>query len=65
MLVETAAGWFDSLAQDIQNDWGQLKTAFLARYTTPEFMKYKHANELFNHKQEKKSVDDYIAHCNV
>ena len=25
-------------------------------------MKYKHAHEVFNHKQENKSVDDYLAH---
>ena len=62
MLVDTAAEWFDSLQQGTQDNWGNLKTAFLTRYTTPEFMKYKHAHELFNHKQENKSVDDYLAH---
>ena len=45
LLTESAAVWFDSLQQGTQNDWTSLKTAFLARYTTPEFMKYKHANE--------------------
>jgi len=62
MLVDTAAEWFDSLQQATQDNWGNLKTAFLTCYTTPEFMKYKHAHELFNHKQESKSLDDYLAH---
>ena len=62
MLIDSAAMWFDSLTPEIQNDWGQLKAAFLARYTTPKFMKYKRANELFNFKQDTKSVDDYCAH---
>jgi len=62
MLIDTAAEWFDSVPQATQNNWDNLKAAFLQRYTTPEFMKYKHAHKLFNHKQEGKSVDDYLAH---
>jgi len=62
MLTDSAAVWIDSLSQDIRDDWDQLKTAFLARYTTPEFLKYKHANDLFNYKQESKSVDDYTTY---
>jgi len=54
--------WFDSLEVAIQQDWTQLKAAFLARYTTPEFMKYKHATELFNSKQDERSVDDFCAY---
>ena len=62
MLTDTAAVWIDSLSQDTRNDWDALKTAFLARYTTPEFLKYKQANDLFNYKQDTKSVDDYTAY---
>jgi len=62
LLTEIAAVWLDSLQEATQNDWTQLKTAFLARYATPEFMKYKHANELFNFKQGDRSVDDFCAY---
>jgi len=62
LLVECAAVWFDSLEVAIRQDWTQLKAAFLARYTTPEFMKYKHATELFNSKQGERSVDDFCAY---
>ena len=62
LLAESAAVWFDSLQQATQNDWQLLKAAFLARYTTPEFLKYKHANELFNSKQGDRSVDDFCAY---
>jgi len=41
LLVECAAVWFDSLEEAIQHDWTQLKAAFLARYTSPDLMKYK------------------------
>jgi len=61
MLVDSAAVWFDSLTQAKRDDWEALKAEFLKRYTTPEFLKYKHANDLFNCKQETKSVDDYTA----
>jgi len=61
MLVDSAAVWLDSLTQAIGDDWEVLKREFLKRYTTPEFLKYKHANDLFNCKQETKSVDDYTA----
>ena len=62
LLVECAAVWFDSLEVAIRQDWTQLKAAFLARCTTPEFMKYKHATELFNSKQGERSVDDFCAY---
>jgi len=65
VLIDSAALWFDSLTADVQNDWGQLKAAFLARHTTPEFMKYKHANGLFNCKQDTKSVDDFCAYMQI
>jgi len=62
LLTECAAVWFESLEVAIQNDWTQLKAAFLAHHATPEFMKYKHANELFNSKQGDRSVDDFCAY---
>ena len=39
LLTERATVLFASLQQDTQNDWPSLKTAFLARYTRPEFIK--------------------------
>ena len=62
LLVECAAVWFNSLEEAIQHDWTQLKAAFLARYTTPEFMKYKYATELFNSKQGERPLDDFCAY---
>jgi len=61
VLTDSAAVWYDSLATDVTDDWTALKNAFKARYTTPEFMRYKHANDLFNSKQGDSSVDDYCA----
>ena len=61
VLTDSAAVWYDSLASTVTDDWDQTKEAFKARYTTPEFMKYQHANELFNTKQADSSVDDYCA----
>ena len=46
----------------VYNRTPRLKTAFLARFTTPEFMKYKHANELFNSKQGDRAADDFCAY---
>ena len=62
LLTDSAAVWYDSLEADIQTNWDNLKAAFLARYTTAEFLKYQHATELFNSKQGDKSVDDFCAH---
>ena len=61
VLTDSAAVWYDSLELAVVNDWNALKNAFKARYTTPEFMRYKHANDLFNTKQGDSSVDDYCA----
>ena len=44
--MDNAAVWYDSLDPA----------------TTLDFMKYKHGNDLFNYKQEDKSVYDYCAH---
>jgi len=38
-----------------------VKAAFETRYNPPGFMKYKHANDLFNKKQGSMSVDDFCA----
>jgi len=62
LMVGSAATWQDSLTDDVQNKWEALTDAFLTRYTTAEFLNYKNARELFNSKQEDKSVDDYYAH---
>ena len=62
LMVGSAATWLDSLPDDTRNNWEALKDAFLTRYTTAEFLNYKNARELFNSKQEDKSVDDYCAH---
>jgi len=51
-----------TLEDAIQNNWTKLMAAFLARYTTPQFMKYKHANKLFNSKEGDRSVDDFCAY---
>ena len=62
VLIDSTAVWYDSLEQATQNDSAALKTAILLRYSIPEFLKYKHGNDLFNHKQDSKSVDDYAAY---
>jgi len=62
LMVGSAATWLDSFSDDTRNNWETLKDAFLTRYTTAEFLNYKNARELFNSKQEDKSVDDYCAH---
>jgi len=61
LMTSLAATWLDSLSDDIRNDWGVLRDCFLTRYTTPEFLNYKNAHELFNSKQGTKSVDDFYA----
>jgi len=61
LMFGSAATWLDSLPHDIRSDWRVLKDCFLTRYTTPEFLNYKNAHELFNSKQGTKSVDDFCA----
>jgi len=55
LLVDSAAVWYDSLS----DTWAHVKTAFETRYNPPDFMKYQHANDLFNKKQGNMSVDDF------
>jgi len=62
VLVDSAVVWYDSLEETTRADWDRLRAAFLQRYTTPEFLKYKRANSLFKHKQECRTVDDYLAY---
>jgi len=61
LLVDSAASWLESVDAATANDWTALQAAFRARYTTASFLKYQHANELFNKKQDKESVDDFGA----
>ena len=60
-LVDSAAVWYDSLLDASRNTWVNLKAAFKTCYNPPEFTKYQHANDLFNTKQGKTSVDDFCA----
>ena len=59
LLTHSAAVWYDSLTNASTNTWVNLKAAFETRYNPPEFMKYRHANDLFNTKQRQTSVDDW------
>ena len=61
LLIDTASVWLDSLPSEISTDWGRLKAEFETRYNPPGFMKYQHANDLFNTKQGDMSVDDFCA----
>ena len=61
VLTDSAAVWYDSLPTATTNSWAQISEVFKSRYTTPEFMRYQHANDLFNTKQGQSSVDDYCA----
>jgi hypothetical protein len=61
LFEDAAADWFESLADGHKNNIGNLRTAFAARYQTPEALKFKSASEIFTRKQrEDESVDDYI-----
>jgi len=61
LLTDSAAVWYDSLTNASTNTWVNLKAAFETRYNPPEFMKYRHANDLFNTKQGETSVDHFCA----
>jgi len=61
LLVDSVAVWLESVDVATANDWEALQEAFKVRYTTASFLKYHHANELFNKKQDKESVDDFCA----
>jgi len=55
------AVWYDSLSEDNTDTWAHAKTAFKTRYNPPDFMKYQHANDLFNKNQGDMSVDGFCA----
>jgi len=59
LLVDSAGSWLESVDAATADDWTALQAAFKSRYTTASFLKYQHANELFNKKQDKESVDDF------
>ena len=62
LLVDGAATWLDSQPAEVTTAWEALKTTFLARYSIPEFMRFKGAKELFNMKQQlSQSCDDFLA----
>jgi len=61
LLTEAAATWLDSLTGEPVASRTNLKAAFTARYTTPAFMKFKSAKDLFNTKQGQMTMDDYHA----
>jgi len=65
LLVDSAASWLESVDAATANDWTALQAAFKERYTTASFLKYQHANELFNKKQEKESVADFVQKCKI
>ena len=63
LLVGSAATWLDSLPNETVTTWPSLKEAFLQRYLTPEFMRFKSAREMFSVKQlPTQSVDEFVAH---
>jgi len=54
--------WLDSQPADVTTTLEAFKTTFLARYSIPEFMRFKGAKELFNMKQQlSQSCDDFLA----
>ena len=59
LLVDSAGSKLESVDAATADDWTALQAAFKARYTTASFLKYQHANELFNRKQDEESVDDF------
>jgi len=61
LLTSSAAIWLENLPATTINSWEKVKAAFETRYNPPEFLKYKHANDLFNKKQGSMSVDDFCA----
>jgi len=61
LLTSSAAIWLENLPAATTNSWENVKAAFETRYNPPGFLKYKHANDLFNKKQENMSVDDFCA----
>ena len=63
LLSGAAATWLESLGVEETDTWEHLHEIFRTRYTTPSYMKFKSAKDLFNTKQlASQSVDDYVAH---
>jgi len=62
LLTGSAAIWLETLPSDITDSWGNLQTAFLTRYSTPELMRFKSARDWLNRKQgPSESADDFVA----
>jgi len=61
LLTSSAAIWLENLPATTTNSWENVKAAFETRYNPPGFLKYKHANDLFNKKQGSMTVDDFCA----
>ena len=62
LLADGAATWLDSQPEAVTGTFDALKTAFLTRYSTPVFMRFKGAKELFNMKQQpNQTADDFVA----
>ena len=61
LLTSSAAIWLENLPATTTNSWENVKAAFETRYNPRGFLKYKHANDLFNKKQGSMSVDDFCA----
>jgi len=62
-MVKNAALWMDALTETVAGDLTQLIQSFEERYRTPQILKYRCSQELFNRRQkENESVDDFIAH---
>ena len=63
LMVKNAALWMDALTETVAGDLTQLIQSFEERYRTPQILKYRCSQELFNRRQkENESVDDFIAH---
>jgi len=61
LLTSSTAIWLENLPATTTNSWENVKAAFETRYNPPGFLKYKHANDLFNKKQGSMTVDDFCA----
>jgi len=60
--VGSAGNLLETLGENVRGDLYALQRAFNERYQTPEIVKYKTANEIFNRRQQEgENVDDYIA----
>ena len=62
LMRGNAALWLETQSQATLADMTALKTAFDARYKTPETVMYKSAKEIFSRRQgDTESVDDFVA----